>query len=216
MRELAWAASVVLAVGLGYGASRLAERHPQATPGDEVALPATAPEAPAPERRAPAAAPAPAPMSAPVPLRERTAPPPARKERADAAAGYLAATERAVSRPIDLDEAARRLGGPIRLLDGLTPLSIAVAPGVAVPGADPTREVVRVVYRDAHGTEMILEQQRVDTMVGDTRRAAANAAPAGPAGPAGPGLSWTDGAFRLRLSAPVATDSLERLRARVR
>jgi hypothetical protein len=58
-------------------------------------------------------------------------------------------------------EAARRLGGPIRMLRGLEFDHIEVGPAAAVPGALPGLAVVRVVYRTPTGGRMLLDQQLI-------------------------------------------------------
>ena len=62
---------------------------------------------------------------------------------------------------IGLDEAARQLGGPVHVIEGLSPLFMGLAQGRTSPGADSTRPVVRVVYQDAQGRLILLDQQRL-------------------------------------------------------
>jgi hypothetical protein len=69
------------------------------------------------------------------------------------------------------DEAVRRLGGTIRLLDGMFSDQVEVGPGHLVNGADPNHDVVRVVYTDALGRRLILEEQRL-LLPADTSAAA--------------------------------------------
>ena len=86
-------------------------------------------------------------------------------------------------------------------------------------GADPARDVVRVVYADAQGRHIQLDQQRLAS-----RRAAPaglglawgdTLATAGPAG--GPRIRWLDRAgLWLSLTGNVPADSLRALLARVR
>ncbi|OGT95636.1 MAG: hypothetical protein A2083_00085 [Gemmatimonadetes bacterium GWC2_71_9] len=65
----------------------------------------------------------------------------------------------------------RRLGGTIRLLDGMFSDHVEVGPGHLVSGADPNHAVVRVVYTDAQGRRLTLEEQRL-LLPADTSTAA--------------------------------------------
>ena len=62
---------------------------------------------------------------------------------------------------IGLDEAAKQLGGPAHVIEGMTPNFIGLVNGRLVPGADPNRPVVRVVYTDSRGRLILLDQQRM-------------------------------------------------------
>ena len=62
---------------------------------------------------------------------------------------------------IGLDEASRQLGGPVHVIEGMSAMFMGMAQGVAVPGADATRPVVRVVYQDSQGRLILLDQQRL-------------------------------------------------------
>jgi len=129
-------------------------------------------------RAAPAAAPVPTPPA-----------PPTAEERAHV---YLR---------IGLDEALRQLGGPAHVIEGMSPMFMGLAQGVAVPGADATRPVVRVVYQDAQGRLIFLDQQRIR---------------AGQTAPALTPLSWTLGDTAIWLHGEVAGEILRTYRARVR
>lgn len=61
---------------------------------------------------------------------------------------------------VTLGEAINRLSGTVRLIQGLTPEAVEVAQGSALPGADPGKAVVRVVYNAPEG-RLILDQQRL-------------------------------------------------------
>ena len=61
---------------------------------------------------------------------------------------------------ITLDEAVARLGGSIRLIDGLAPQRVELISGVDVPGADPDRQVIRVYYEEPDLGLVTLDQQR--------------------------------------------------------
>jgi Putative zinc-finger len=64
---------------------------------------------------------------------------------------------------IGLDEASRLLGGPLHAIDAAdyTRQFVGIVSGASVPGADPTRPVVRAVYVDRSGRVLYLDQQRV-------------------------------------------------------
>ena len=200
MRELAWAASVVAAVGLGYAGGR----------GTSVGAPvvvAAVPEQARPARQEPAP---------PSPLQHRSPEPvPARADQADReVAGNIAAPQAAqdmvtpsapavggvppaakaaesklalrrelgasgpapVFAEVSFAQAVERLGGGLRLVEGLVPLRLEAA-----------GDVVRVIYAAADG-ELVLEQRRTE-----------------------------DGILTsLRGPASVGPDSLARLRGRIR
>jgi hypothetical protein len=78
---------------------------------------------------------------------------------------------------------------------------MGLAQGVAVPGADATRPVVRVVYQDAQGRLIFLDQQLIRP---------------GQAAPGVNALSWTLGNTAIWLHGEVAADILRSYRARVR
>ena len=67
----------------------------------------------------------------------------------------------AAFRPAELEEAVARLGGSIRLIDGMRIDHVEVGPGWRVAGAAPSRDVVRIVYVDDQGHRVVLEQQRI-------------------------------------------------------
>jgi hypothetical protein len=120
-------------------------------------------------------------------------------------------------RQVQMEEAVRTLSGSIRLIDGLEPQRIMVAPGTAVAGADPSVPLVRVVYEDPPGRELWLDQQRpgegraqaaaanaLGLIVGDTVLSRAKE---------GPGrVQWIDELrFRLVLTGFLPADSLRSL-----
>ncbi len=102
---------------------------------------------------------------------------------------------------IGLDEASRQLGGPVHVIEGMSPLFMGLAPGRVTPGADTTRPVVRVVYQDPQGRLIMLDQQRNR--------------PGQPAAPPATG-SWTLGDLMMRLSGEAPPEVLRSLRGRVR
>jgi hypothetical protein len=59
-----------------------------------------------------------------------------------------------------LGEAISRLAGTVRLIQGLNPEAVEIAQGSAIPGADPGKAVVRVVYNAPEG-RLIMDQQRL-------------------------------------------------------
>jgi len=127
----------------------------------------------------------------PVPAPAPAAPvePPTREQRAQV---YLR---------IGLDEAARQLGGPAHVIEGMSPLFMGLAQGAVVSGADAARPVVRVVYQDAQGRLIMLDQQRLQ--------------PGQSAPPASP-VAWTLGQTALWLDGEAPPDILRSYRPRVR
>jgi len=103
---------------------------------------------------------------------------------------------------IGLDEAVKQLGGPVHVIEGMTPQFIGLVRGQQVPGASPNRPVVRVVYLDPRGRMILLDQQRVD----------ASHAPGATSG----NLRWVIGDVMLYLRGEPTQDVLRTLQARVR
>ncbi len=103
---------------------------------------------------------------------------------------------------IGLDEAARQLGGPAHVIEGLNPSFMGLAQGGLSPGADTTRPVVRVVYQDSQGRMILLDQQRLRP--GQT-------APARPS----PTPTWITGDVLLHLQGEVGPEILRNLQPRV-
>jgi hypothetical protein len=103
---------------------------------------------------------------------------------------------------IGLDEAARQLGRPMHVIEAMQPEFIGLARGGLVPGADPNRPVVRVVYRDTRGRMILLDQQRLRT----------GQAP----GAASGSLRWIQGDVMLYLHGEPGSDVLRNLQRRVR
>jgi hypothetical protein len=102
---------------------------------------------------------------------------------------------------VGLDEAAKQLGGPVHVIEGMTPQFIGLTRGQQVAGADPARPVVRVVYLDSRGRMILLDQQR--TRAGQTPNAAGS-------------LRWVTGDVMLYLRGEPSPDVLRGLQARVR
>jgi hypothetical protein len=103
---------------------------------------------------------------------------------------------------VGLDEAAKQLGGPVHVIEGMTPQFIGLTRGQLVAGADPARPVVRVVYLDSRGRMILLDQQR-------TRAGQAPGAAAG-------NLRWVTGDVMLYLRGEPSQDVLRSLQGRVR
>jgi putative zinc finger protein len=102
---------------------------------------------------------------------------------------------------IGLDEASRQLGGPAHVIEGMSAMFMGLAQGVAVPGADATRPVVRVVYQDSQGRLILLDQQRLRP---------------GQPTPQGSALGWVIGETAIWLHGEVGPDALRTYRSRVR
>lgn len=103
---------------------------------------------------------------------------------------------------IGLDEASKQLGRPMHVIEAMSPEFIGLAQGRTVSGADPNRPVVRVVYRDARGRMILLDQQRLRT----------GQAP----GAASGSLRWILGDVMLYLHGEPDNDALRNLQRRVR
>lgn len=101
---------------------------------------------------------------------------------------------------IGLDEAARQLGRPVHVIEGMQQQFMGLAQGVASPAADPARPVVRVVYQDSQGRMILLDQQRIRPgqtwAAGETR--------------------WVTGEIGLALLGEPGPEVLRNLRPRVR
>jgi anti-sigma factor RsiW len=102
---------------------------------------------------------------------------------------------------IGLDEAVTQLGRPVHVIEALSPEFIGLTPGRLVPGADPNRPVVRVVYLE-RGRMIMLDQQRLRT----------GQAP----GAASGNLRWTQGDVMLYLHGEPSAEVLRNLQRRVR
>ena len=160
-----------------------------------------------------AAAPAPAPSAAP---------------RAAVAAPLTRLQARPAFRLSDVDAGAARLSGALRTLEGLSLDNVKIGPGALVPGAQPDRDVVRIVYTDPQGHRLQLDQQRLPTPSDTSREARERAVPAvlglaygDTLHTTGPGnatrVRWLDPAgLWLSLSGTLPADSLRAFLARVR
>lgn len=242
IRTLAWAASIVVAVALGYwgrgpgpgqpivlqeGDRQAGGRAEAPVPSNPTAKPlvasppATSATGQAPvESARPAATPSPESRSADTPAAKTPppTPPSAERELEDARANEVAAKAAmrvdeptAAWRVISMEEGVRLLGGQIRLIDGLAPDRVETGPGTAVPGAEPSLPLVRVIY--ASGS-VILDQQRPATEVAARREADAYASGAAAQRSL---TAWQErGGIRFVVTGSVSADSLRALGTRVR
>ena len=103
---------------------------------------------------------------------------------------------------IGLDEAVRQLGGPMHVIEAMSPAFVGLAQGRLSPGADSTRPVVRVVYQDPQGRMVLLDQQRLR--------------PGQSTAYGGADPHWTIGDVLLHLHGEPGPDALRSLRGRVR
>jgi Putative zinc-finger len=102
---------------------------------------------------------------------------------------------------IGLDEAVRQLGGPVHVIEGMTPELIGLTRSQIIPGSATNRPVVRVVYQDARGRMILLDQQRME---------------AGQQAPTSGSLRWAIGDVMLYLRGEPSAEVLRTLQARVR
>jgi anti-sigma factor RsiW len=103
---------------------------------------------------------------------------------------------------VGLDEAARQLGQPVHVIEGMTPQFIGLTRGQLLPGGNSRRPVVRVVYLDARDRMILLDQQRLDSSE--------------VAGTPSGNLRWAIGDVMLYLRGEPSPDVLRSLQARVR
>ena len=238
-RTLAWAASIVMAVGIGYWG-----RGPGAVASAPVVLqetdkplttaatppaalpPAEAPTRPAADRQEVAseakaagavggiganelAREQPAAAAAPAPAQEL------RDARANAPAAKVARSTdepAAAWRVISMEEGVRLLGGQIRLIDGLAADRVETGPGTAVVGANAALPVVRVVYAAGAVT---LDQQRPMPALASRQEGAAKVV--GGAVAYETTMAWQErGGIRFVVTGSVSVDSLRALGGQVR
>lgn len=134
-------------------------------------------------------------------------------------------------RRITMDEAVTHLGGTIRLIDGLAPQRVELLAGIDVPGADPSREVVRIYYEEPDLGLVTLDQQRPGPSY-DARRmqsqvnpdsVTTSSAPVMPQGAARLGrsaavasLTWREDGTWMMLTSRLTKDQMASLQARVK
>jgi hypothetical protein len=134
--------------------------------------------------------PAPA-AGAPAPVTVAPAPAPAPRTLEQRSGIYLR---------IGLDEAARQLGRPVHVIEGLSPQFMGLVQGGQSAGADEGRPVVRVIYQDSQGRMVLLDQQRIRP---------------GQSWPSG-GSHWVVGEIGLYLHGESSPEVLRNFRPRVR
>jgi hypothetical protein len=112
---------------------------------------------------------------------------------------------------VTLGEAITRLSGTVRLIQGLNPEAVEIAQGSALPGADPARPVVRVVYNAPEG-RLIMDQQRVGGSGGREPTIAISTAPNGVSV-----AQWVDrGGFWISLAGRADQQTLLAIANRIR
>ncbi len=112
---------------------------------------------------------------------------------------------------VSLGEAISALSGTVRLIQGMTPETVEVAQGTILPGADPKRAVVRVVYNTSEG-RIILDQQRLDRSQGGEPSIAVSTTPGGVSV-----AQWVDrGGFWISLAGRTDQTNLLAIANRIR
>jgi hypothetical protein len=112
---------------------------------------------------------------------------------------------------VSLGEAIGRLAGTVRLIQGLNPEAVEVAQGSALPGADPARAVVRVVYNAPEG-RLIMDQQRLSRSGGPEPSISISTAPNGVSV-----AQWVDrGGFWISLAGRADQETLLAIANRIR
>lgn len=234
LTTLLWIGAVLMALLVGYGASRLRQpsegmrvatmEEARGIPRTPASKPSPAPTAGTPQTSTAGAAttapPArdPATLVAPDPAPRSAVPAPAATR--PAAAVDQPTTPLTVSprfREIGRVEAARRAGGPLRSIPGLKLDHIEVGPASAVPGAQHGIDVIRMVYRAGDGSPLFLDQQRIPTDSDGLRSIDDPTLESGETayGSAPNGVSvasWLDEeGYRLSIAARTPLDSLKKL-----
>lgn len=238
LSTLLWIATVLMALLVGYGASRLRQPNEGMAVANRGTTPPPAPAttpipratglaaggaaAPSEVRPAPAST---APSHAPVvtPPASRPTPPrgtpPAAEPSRSAEPKPLSVSPR--FRAVGAREASLRLGGRLRMVAGLDPDHIEVGPASAVPGAQAGLDVVRVVYRTADGGRILVDQQLIPADSSGFRPIDDPALESGETayGTSPTGVSvatWLDEeGYRISVVAQAPVDSLKRLVQRV-
>lgn len=242
LTTLLWIGAVLMALLVGYGASRLR----QPSEGMRVATMEEVRGQPRTQSPAPNTPPRPTDHPTPVstattsPVSDHvssspalTKDPPASPAPAVVARRPAASAEPQTSPPpapltvsprfreVGRPEAARRLGGPLRSMDGMGLDHIEIGPASAVPGAQSGLDVIRMVYRTSDGGRLLLDQQRIPADSDGLRSiddpTLENGETAYGTGPGGVSVaSWLDeGGYRISLVARAPLDSLKKLVALV-
>lgn len=112
---------------------------------------------------------------------------------------------------VTLGEAISQLSGTVRLIQGLNPEAVEIAQGSALPGADPGKAVVRVVYNAPEG-RLIMDQQRTGRGGGEEPNIAISTAPNGVSV-----AQWVDrGGFWISLAGRADQQTLLAIANRIR
>jgi hypothetical protein len=125
-------------------------------------------------------------------------------------------------RKVSRAEAVRRLGGPVRSLQGFDADHLEIGAASAVPGAQAGLDIIRVVYRAADGSRILLDQQLLPTDSSGFRSIDDPTLESGETlyGTSPTGVSvatWLDeDGYRISLVAQVSLDSLKRMVPQVR
>jgi hypothetical protein len=120
-------------------------------------------------------------------------------------------------RRVTLFEASQKLGGKVRLIQGLTADHIELGPSSAVPGSQHGLDVVRVVYSAPNGGRILLDQQLIPADSSGFRPLDDPTLESGETafGTAPNGVSvgtWLDNdGYKMSLVARASADSLRRL-----
>jgi hypothetical protein len=244
LTNLLWIAAVALALIVGYSASRLQRNSSDSlatSPMMGVDPMAEAPQNLAMSRDSLASASidtttrtadsvkADTPSARPAKPQPEAPPPPTTTTKAPAPAASMGASPKpdaSVTMPgfrrVAVGEASRRLDGGVRFLTNLNPDHVELGPGSAVPGAQASLEVVRVVYNAPDGSRILLDQQRIPLDESGFRPINDAALENGDTlfGSSAQGVSvatWVDDdGYRMSLALRAAPDSLRKLIRRVR
>jgi hypothetical protein len=242
LTNLLWIAAVALALIVGYSASRLQRNssdglvtsigvNPMAEAPQNLAMSRDSLASPSIDTAAKVvdSAKADTPSTRPVQQDPPAAPPRTATTKAPAPATSMGASPKpdaSVTMPgfrrVALGEASRRLDGGIRFLSNLNPDHVELGPGSAVPGAQASLDVVRVVYNTPDGSRIVLDQQRIPLDESGFRPINDAALENGDTlyGSSAQGVSvatWVDDdGYRMSLALRAAPDSLRKLIRRVR
>ncbi len=242
LTNLLWIAAVALALIVGYSASRLQRNtsdglvtsigvNPMAEAPQNLAMSRDSLASPSINTTAKAvdSAPADTPSVRPVQQDPPTEAPRTATTKAPVPATSMGASPKpdasvtmAGFRRVALGEASRRLDGGIRFLSNLNPDHVELGPGSAVPGAQASLDVIRVVYNTPDGSRILLDQQRIPLDESGFRPINDAALENGDTlyGSSAQGVSvatWVDDdGYRMSLALRAPPDSLRKLIRRVR
>jgi hypothetical protein len=244
LTNLLWIAAVALALIVGYSASRLQRNSadglltspmigvgPMAEAPQNLAMSRDSLASPSIDTTAKAvdSAKADTPSTRPVQQNPPPAPPRTATTKAPAPAASMGASPKPDAsvtmqgfRRVALGEASRRLDGGVRFLSNLSPDHVELGPGSAVPGAQASLDLVRVVYHTPDGSRILLDQQRIPLDESGFRPINDAALENGDTlfGSSAQGVSvatWVDDdGYRMSLALRAPPDSLRKLIRRVR